>query len=138
MDKSPDLHTTADSMERPVNPLASEPVGRLLIQYVVPSILSTLMASLYNMVDQMFIGQRIGFLGNAATTVAYPLTFLCGALTILFSNGSSVNFNISNGRGEKDKALSGGRYSSPDCRGNTDCHAGPLFYALVRIFFRRH
>ena len=106
MDKSPDLHTTADSMERPVNPLASEPVGRLLIQYAVPSILSTLMASLYNMVDQMFIGQRIGFLGNAATTVAYPLTFLCGALTILFSNGSSVNFNISNGRGEKDKALS--------------------------------
>ena len=101
MDKSPDLHTTADSMERPVNPLASEPVGRLLIQYAVPSILSTLMASLYNMVDQMFIGQRIGFLGNAATTVAYPLTFLCGALTILFSNGSSVNFNISNGRGEK-------------------------------------
>ena len=106
MDKSPDLHTTAGGMKGPVNPLASEPVGRLLIQYAVPSILSTLMASLYNMVDQMFIGQRIGFLGNAATTVAYPLTFLCGALTILFSNGSSVNFNISNGRGEKDKALS--------------------------------
>ena len=57
------------------------------------------------MVDQMFIGQRIGFLGNAATTVAYPLTFLCGALTILFSNGSSVNFNVCNGRKETDEAL---------------------------------
>ena len=87
------------------NPLGTEPVGRLLLQYAVPSIISTLISSLYNMVDQMFIGQRVGFLGNAATTVAYPLTFLCGALTLLFSNGSSVNFNISNGRKKIDEAL---------------------------------
>ena len=89
----------------PSNPLGTAPVGSLLLQYAVPSIISTLIASLYNMVDQMFIGQRIGFLGNAATTVAYPLTFLCGALTILFSNGSSVNFNVSNGRKQTDEAL---------------------------------
>ena len=87
------------------NPLGTAPVGRLLLQYAVPSIIATLISSLYNMVDQMFIGQRIGFLGNAATTVAYPLTFLCGALTILFSNGSSVNFNVCNGRKETDEAL---------------------------------
>ena len=87
------------------NPLGTDPVGSLLLQYAIPSIISTLIASLYNMVDQMFIGQRTGFLGNAATTVAYPLTFLCGALTILFSNGSSVNFNISNGKGNKEDAL---------------------------------
>ena len=87
------------------NPLGTAPVGSLLLQYAIPSIISTLIASLYNMVDQMFIGQRTGFLGNAATTVAYPLTFLCGALTILFSNGSSVNFNISNGKGNKEDAL---------------------------------
>ncbi len=87
------------------NPLGSAPIGGLLLQYAVPSIISTLMASLYNMVDQIFIGQRIGFLGNAATTVAYPLAFLCGALTLLFSNGSAVNFNICNGRGNREEAL---------------------------------
>lgn len=87
------------------NPLGSAPVERLLLQFAIPSIISTLVASLYNMVDQMFIGQRIGFLGNAATTIAYPLTFLCGALTILFSNGSSVNFNVANGHGDRDEAL---------------------------------
>ena len=92
-------------MDHKENPLGTAPVGRLLLQYAIPSIISTLMASLYNMVDQMFIGQRIGFLGNAATTVAYPLTFLCGALTLLFSNGSAVNFNVSNGRGQKEEAL---------------------------------
>ena len=92
-------------MNHKENPLGTAPVGRLLLQYAIPTIISTLMASLYNMVDQMFIGQRIGFLGNAATTVAYPLTFLCGALTLLFSNGSAVNFNVSNGRRKKEEAL---------------------------------
>ena len=92
-------------MNHKENPLGTAPVGRLLLQYAIPSIISTLIASLYNMVDQMFIGQRIGFLGNAATTVAYPLTFLCGALTLLFSNGSAVNFNVCNGRGQKEEAL---------------------------------
>lgn len=89
-----------------VNPLGTEPVGKLLLQYAIPSIISTLIASLYNMVDQMFIGQRIGFLGNAATTVAYPLTFLCGALTLLFSNGAAVNFNILNGQKKQKEAMS--------------------------------
>lgn len=114
--KSPNPHDfenapiPPDTTEAPMpsgaaNPLGTAPVGSLLLQYAVPSIIATLISSLYNMVDQMFIGQRIGFLGNAATTVAYPLTFLCGALTILFSNGSSVNFNICNGRRKTDEAL---------------------------------
>ena len=42
------------------NPLGEQPVGRLLLQYAIPSIISTLIGSLYNMVDQVFIGQRIG------------------------------------------------------------------------------
>ena len=103
--KSNDINGISQGTVPAGNALGAAPVGSLLLQYAIPSIISTLIASLYNMVDQMFIGQRIGFLGNAATTVAYPLTFLCGALTILFSNGSSVNFNISNGRGEREDAL---------------------------------
>ncbi|MBR5046759.1 MAG: MATE family efflux transporter, partial [Eubacterium sp.] len=87
------------------NPLGQLPVGKLLLQFAIPSIISTLVGSLYNMVDQVFIGQRIGYLGNAATTVAYPLTFLAGALTLLFSNGSAVNFNILNGKNRKDDAM---------------------------------
>ena len=95
MSKNPETSNSSDSAKisanreaaKAPNPLGTAPVGSLLLQYAVPSIIATLISSLYNMVDQMFIGQRIGFLGNAATTVAYPLTFLCGALTILFSNG---------------------------------------------------
>lgn len=88
------------------NPLGEKPVGKLLLQFAIPSIISTLVAALYNMVDQIFIGQRIGYLGNAATTVAFPLTYINGAMTLLFSNGSAVNFNILCGKGNKEEALS--------------------------------
>ena len=76
-DQIPENPGTQSPIKKPRNPLGTEPIGSLLLKFAVPSIISTLIASLYNMVDQMFIGQRIGFLGNAATTVAYPLTFLC-------------------------------------------------------------
>ena len=88
------------------NPLGTEPVGKLLLRFAIPSILSTLVAALYNMVDQIFIGQRIGYLGNAATTVAFPLTYINGALTLLFSNGAAVNFNLLSGKGEREEAMS--------------------------------
>ena len=88
------------------NPLGTMPVNKLLWQFGIPSIISTLIGSLYNMVDQVLIGQKIGYLGNAATTVAYPLTFLCGALTLLFSNGAAVNFNILNGQKKQKEAMS--------------------------------
>ena len=88
------------------NPLGTMPVNKLLWQFGIPSIISTLTGSLYNMVDQVLIGQKIGYLGNAATTVAYPLTFLCGALTLLFSNGAAVNFNILNGQKKQKEAMS--------------------------------
>ena len=53
-----------------VNPLGTEPVGKLLRQFAVPSIVAMLVSALYNLVDQFFIGQSIGELGNAATNVA--------------------------------------------------------------------
>ena len=88
------------------NPLGTMPVNRLLWQFGIPSIISTLIGSLYNIIDQILIGQVVGYLGNAATTVAYPLTFLCGALTLLFSNGAAVNFNILNGQKKQKEAMS--------------------------------
>lgn len=87
------------------NPLGIQPIGPLLVKFAVPTIVSTLLGSLYNMVDQMFIGNRVGYLGNAATTVAYPLTILCGALCLLISNGSAISFNILNGKKQQKDAM---------------------------------
>ena len=65
------------------NPLGTEPVGGLLRRYAIPSIVAMLVGALYNIVDQFFIGQKIGELGNAATNVAFPLSTACVAIALL-------------------------------------------------------
>lgn len=87
------------------NPLGTEPVGKLLRQFAVPSIVAMVVSALYNIVDQFFIGQSIGELGNAATNVAFPLSTVCTAIALLLGIGASASFNLSMGRGEKEKAL---------------------------------
>lgn len=84
------------------NPLGTEKVGRLLAKYAVPSIISMLVSALYNIVDQFFIGQSVGMLGNAATNVAFPLSTLCTALALLFGVGGAANFNLSMGAGDRE------------------------------------
>ena len=88
------------------NQLATKPVGKLLITYAVPSIISMLVGALYNIVDQFFIGQKIGELGNAATNVAFPLSTACVAIALLLGIGGAAAFNLSYGAGDKERAIS--------------------------------
>ena len=55
------------------NPLGTEKIGSLLMKFAIPSIIAMLVSSLYNIVDQFFIGRSVGMLGNAATNVALPV-----------------------------------------------------------------
>lgn len=87
-----------------VNPLGVEPVSKLMVKFAVPSIIAMLVGSLYNIVDQLFIGQKIGPLGNAATNVAFPMSTACIALSLLFGIGGASCFNLALGRGQKEKA----------------------------------
>ncbi len=86
------------------NPLGTEPVGRLLVQFSIPSIIALVVNSLYNIVDQVFIGNFVGELGNAATNIAFPLVILCMALGLMFGIGGAAAFNLAMGRGEKEEA----------------------------------
>ena len=65
------------------NPLAEEKIGRLIARFAVPAIISMLVSSLYNIVDQIFIGQGVGMLGNAATNIAFPVSIICTATALL-------------------------------------------------------
>ena len=87
------------------NILGTEPIGGLLRQFAVPSIIAMLVGALYNIVDQFFIGRSVGELGNAATNVAFPLTISCVALALLFGIGGAASFNLTLGGGEREKAL---------------------------------
>ena len=56
------------------NPLGTRPISQMLLSLAVPAVIANLVNAVYNIVDQIFIGNKIGYLGNAATNVAFPLT----------------------------------------------------------------
>lgn len=95
-------------LEKSNNPrseqLGNAPVTSLMVKFAVPSIIAMLVGALYNIVDQLFIGQAVGQLGNAATNIAFPFSTSCLALALLFGIGGASCFNLNMGRGEREKA----------------------------------
>ena len=110
------------------NPLGIAPTGRLLAKFAIPAIISMLVNALYNIVDQIFIGQGVGMLGNAATNIAFPVTTISTAAALLLGIGGASNYNLEMGAGRDRKAseIAGkcliitcyNRYSH--CRGDFD------------------
>lgn len=86
------------------NPLGVVKVSKLLRNFALPSIAATLVSSLYNIVDQIFIGQGVGYLGNAATNVSYPLSTICLAISLLIGIGGASRFSICLGKGQPEQA----------------------------------
>ncbi|MBB5264337.1 putative MATE family efflux protein [Catenibacillus scindens] len=111
------------------NPLGYEKIPKLLKSFAIPSIIAMLVSSLYNIVDQIFIGQGVGYLGNAATNVSYPLTTICLAIALLIGIGSASNFSLSLGGGDKEKAAK--------ITGNAVCMMlmfGIIYAVVIEIF----
>lgn len=79
-------------------------INKLLLRFCLPSLASSLVTSVYNIVDQLFIGNSTGVLGNAATNVIFPVITLLTSLSLMIGVGASAAFNLSMGRGEEDKA----------------------------------
>lgn len=86
------------------NPMGTRSIPKLLLSLALPAIIANLVNSLYNIVDQIFIGHGIGYLGNAATSVAFPLTTICMAIGLMVGLGASANFNLEIGKKNPEKA----------------------------------
>lgn len=71
------------------NILGTEKVQKLLIKFSLPAIISMLVNSLYNIVDQLFIGNGVGYLGNGATTIIFPITMVCSAIACMIGDGAA-------------------------------------------------
>ena len=96
------MNPTTENNSR--NPLDCKEIPSLLKAFAIPSIIAMLVSSLYNVVDQFFIGQAIGELGNAATNVVYPLVPACISCALLFGIGGASNFNLAMGKGAQQGA----------------------------------
>lgn len=86
------------------NILGYEPIGKLLIKFAVPSIISMVVNSLYNVVDQIFINRKLEYIGTAATTAAFPVSTIAMSLTLLVGAGGAALASIKLGEGEEKKA----------------------------------
>lgn len=86
------------------NPLGYEPIGKLLRTFALPSVIAMLVNAIYNIVDQIFIGQGVGYLGNAATTVAFPIVSIILAVATLIGAGGSAYAAIKLGENRKSEA----------------------------------
>lgn len=89
------------------NILGTEKIGRLLAKFAIPGIVSMVVNSLYNIIDQIFIGQGVGYLGNGATSVVFPLTVFVMALALLLGDGAASFMSLRMGEGKENDAARG-------------------------------
>lgn len=94
-------------LETEENILGTEKIGKLIRKFSIPCIISMLVNSLYNIVDQIFIGWGVGYLGNGATNVVFPLTVICLAFALMLGDGSSAYLSLKLGEKKKDEAAKG-------------------------------
>ena len=113
------------------NPLGSAPILGLMIQFAIPSVVGMLVTAAYNITDQIFIGNLVGMLGNAATTVSFPIFFLTSGLSQLVGVGMSANFSINQGARQEEKAK---RFVTT---GLALTVIAGLFLLFVAVVFRR-
>ncbi len=71
------------------NYLGTERTGKLLLKFAVPCICSLIISCLYNIVDQIFVGNGVGYLGNAATGVIFPITVIGWGVSLFFGDGAA-------------------------------------------------
>ena len=119
------------------NPLGIAPTGRLLAKFAIPAIISMLVNALYNIVDQIFIGQGVGMLGNAATNIAFPVTTISTAAALLLGIGGASNYNLEMGAGRDRKAseIAGSALSSLVITGTAIAAVILIFLKPLLIFF---
>ena len=84
--------------------LKKDNINKLILAFSIPCVISMLINSVYNIVDQIFIGQGVGTLGNAATNVIFPLVILFNAIAGLIGNGTAANMSLKLGEGKKEEA----------------------------------
>lgn len=85
--------------------LGTDSIGGLVRKFSVPCVISMVVAALYNIVDQIYIGwSSAGAYGNAATNIVYPFTVFALGLALLIGDGAAAGFSLVLGHGNKKRA----------------------------------
>ena len=85
--------------------LGEQPIPKLLLKFSIPCVMGLLIGSLYNIVDQIFIGNSsLGYLGNAATGISFPIICIANAFAWCVGDGAASYLSICAGREDSERA----------------------------------
>lgn len=85
--------------------LGEEKLSKLMLKFCIPCVLSLVVSALYNIVDQIFIGNsELSVLGNAATGVVFPIFIIAQAFAWWIGDGCAAYLNICQGRKNSQNA----------------------------------
>ena len=87
--------------------LGTEKIGKLLKKFAIPCIISMVVNALYNIVDQIFIGWGVDYLGNGATNIVFPITVICLSFALMFGDGTSAYLSLKLGEKKQKEAERG-------------------------------
>ncbi len=94
-------------MKKEENKLGTEKISKLILRFSIPCIISMLVNSLYNIVDQIFIGRGVGMLGNGATNVVFPISVIALAISLMIGDGASAYLSLKLGEKKQNEASKG-------------------------------
>ncbi|MBR3001972.1 MAG: MATE family efflux transporter [Clostridia bacterium] len=94
-------------MGKEENILGTEKIGKLIRKFSIPCIISMVVNALYNIVDQIFVGQGVGYLGNGATNIIFPLTVVAMSLALMIGDGTSAFLSLKLGEKKQEEASKG-------------------------------
>lgn len=117
--------------EKKGNPLGYEKISALLLKFAVPSVIAMLVSAIYNIVDQIFIGNMEGHLGNAATNVAFPLSTISLSFALLIGTGGAAKQNLLLGEKKQEQA------NKATCNSLFMLAASGLLLGVVTLIFMK-
>ena len=94
-------------MKKEENILGYENIKTLMKKFSIPCIISLVVNALYNIVDQIYIGWGVGYLGNGATNIIFPITVVALAFALMLGDGASAYLSLKLGEKKKDEAKKG-------------------------------
>ena len=94
-------------MKKEENILGYENIKTLMKKFSIPCIISLVVNALYNIVDQIYIGWGVGYLGNGATNIIFPITVVALAFALMLGDGTSAYLSLKLGEKKKDEAKKG-------------------------------
>lgn len=84
--------------------LETKGIGALLLAYAIPSVISQIISSVYNICDRIFIGQGVGALAIAGLAITMPIMNIIHAFGALIGVGAGARMSIVLGKKDNNWA----------------------------------